>query len=311
LTDTHVPGTTSFLTEHPLRAMPLPDLQEPLSLLERKNFDGAVEVLEQKVDALPAHVGAQVLLAHAYEAQERWEEALGTWANAHFLMPNSPIAKAGKRRVLRRMDGITGDEEPSSTAVAPGPLSLNLTEFPSEDEAEETPSDEADNPPPENDFGLAQLRQQAEREARRGGARPGLADDPPEPPSADEPTEGPSSTPAEQIDHLDDGEEPDDLDRLINKLQSAQIDPDPGAEMSAPPPAPEDSDAPSAEEGEHDPTEEVVSETLAKIHEGQNDYERAAHIYAQLAEQEPDRADEFQEKAAEMREKADGSEKDT
>jgi len=292
--------------------MPLPDLQGPLALLEQKDFDTAVEVLEQKVSALPAHLGAHVLLAHAYEAQERWGDALEAWANAHFLMPNSPIAKAGKKRALRRMDGITGDGEHSPIPEAPAALSPGVTESPSEPEAEESPSDEAEDSSSEDEFGLAQLRRQAEREARQGGARPGLADEPPTPPSPDEPTEESSSTtPEEQIEHLDEGEEPDDLDRLIDKLQSARIDPDPGAEMSAPPPAPEDSGERSAEDDEHDPTEEVVSETLAKIHEGQNDYEKAAHIYAQLAEQEPGRAEEFRAKAAEMREKADGSENDT
>ncbi len=54
-----------------------------------------------------------------------------------------------------------------------------------------------------------------------------------------------------------------------------------------------------------DDTEDIVSETLARIHEGQDDYQEAARIYAALAEQEPDRADEFQEKADEMRRKAD------
>jgi hypothetical protein len=49
----------------------------------------------------------------------------------------------------------------------------------------------------------------------------------------------------------------------------------------------------------------VVSETLARIHEGQDDYEKAAYIYAQLAEQEPHRADEFRQKAREMKRKAD------
>ena len=289
--------------------MPLPDLQEPLTLLERKDFDAAVEELEQKVSALPAHLGAQVLLAHAYEAQKRWENALEAWANAHFLMPNSPIAKAGKRRVLRRMDGITGDDE-SLFAEMPPPLSPTPTETSPADDAEGSPEETDDAS--EDDFGLAQLRRQAEREARQGGARPGLADEPPTPPSPDEPSEESSSTPEEQIEHLDDGEEPDDLDRLINKLQSARIDPDPEAEMSTPPPTPEDSDDPSAgDEEEHDPAEEVVSETLAKIHEGQNDYEKAAHIYAQLAEQEPGRADEFRAKAAEMREKADGADEDS
>ncbi len=287
--------------------MPLPDLQEPLTLLEQKDVDAAVEVLEQKTTALPAHLGAHVLLARAYEAQKRWDQALKAWATVHFLMPNSPIAEAGKRRVLRRMDGIEDENERSAAeGLPPRPDPTAPTSgAPSEDE--ETPSED-ESSPPDDDFGLTQLRRQAEREARQGGARPGLADEPPEPSSADPSPEESSSTPEEQIEQLDEEDEEDDLDDLIDKLQSARIDPDPDAETETPPPVPDDPEEHSADEP---PGEEVVSETLAKIHAGQNDYERAAHIYAQLAEQEPDRADEFREKAAEMREKADTSGKNT
>jgi tetratricopeptide (TPR) repeat protein len=284
--------------------MSLPELQEPLALLEQKDFRAAVNVLEQKVTALPAHLGAHVLLAYAYEAQQRWDQALEAWENARFLMPNSPIAKEGKRRVLRRMDGIEGDGEPSSLADFPGfdsPLP-GPPETRSEDEADEEEPMDAESSSAEEDFGLAQLRRQAEREARQGGARPGLTDTPsssdlPSPPEEEEEA---SSTPEEQIEQLDEEDETDDLDRLIDELKSARIDPDPDAEADTPPPQPHDAN-------EDDDTEEVVSETLARIHEGQHDYQKAAHIYAQLAEQEPDRADEFREKAAEMREKADGT----
>jgi tetratricopeptide (TPR) repeat protein len=286
--------------------MPLPDLQEPLTLLEQKDVDAAVEVLERKATALPAHLGAHVLLACAYEAQKRWNRALEAWATAQFLMPNSPIAEAGKRRVLRRMDGIEDDDERSSVAEALPPLpapTASTSGAPSESEAGAPPeSDEEESSSPDDDFGLAQLRQQAEREARQGGARPGLADDPESPSAHPSPKES-SSPPEEQVEHLDEEDGDDDLDDLIDKLQSAQIDPGPDAETETPPPVPDDPEERSTDEP---PGEEVVSETLAKIHEGQNDYERAAHIYAQLAEQEPDRADEFRQKAAEMREKADG-----
>lgn len=276
--------------------MPLPDLQAPLALLEQNEFDTAVEVLEQKVTALPAHLGAHILLAHAYEAQQRWDRALEAWATAHFLLPNSPIAAAGKQRVLRRMDDAEENEQPPSAGTSPPlPGPATAPPAPSEDETEE--------PSSEDDFGLAQLRRQAEREARQGGARPGLTD---APPSVD-PSETDSSTPEEQIEHLE-GEDGDDLDDLIDKLQSARINPDPDAETDAPPPAPDDSEAPPPDEA---PEEEIVSETLAKIHEGQGDYRKAAQIYATLADQEPERADEYREKAAEMQEQAEGAEEDT
>ena len=287
--------------------MSLPDLQGPLALLEQKDFSTAVDVLERKVTALPAHLGAHVLLAHAYEAQRRWDRALEAWENARFLMPNSPIAEAGKQRVLRRMDGIEDDDEQSPFADFPAstaqPMaSTDTSESPPEKASDaDAPSDADDESPSGGDFGLSQLRDLAEREARQGGARPGLSDPSPstDPPSS---PEEPSSTPEEQVEQLDEEGETDDLDRLINELQSARIEPDPDAAADAPPAADTTDEEPPPDDASR---EEVVSETLAKIHAGQDDYQRAAHIYTQLAEQEPDRADEFREKAAEMREKAD------
>ncbi|WP_341476668.1 tetratricopeptide repeat protein, partial [Salinibacter ruber] len=88
--------------------MSVPDLQEPLALLEQEDYDAAIATLHDTVRALPAHLGAHVLLAHAYESQERWAEALQSWAEARFLMPNSPIAEAGTQRVLRRLEDHDG-----------------------------------------------------------------------------------------------------------------------------------------------------------------------------------------------------------
>lgn len=284
--------------------MSLPDLQEPLALLEQKNFGEAVDVLEQKVSALPAHLGAHVLLAYAHEGREQWEEAMGAWEEVHFLLPNSPIASAGKQRVLRRMDGIDDEAEAPRPSEAHPTRPADATprrsaadegapdereEDVEEDSVETGPVQEPedtdpDEPSPEADDELAQLRRQAEQEARQGGARPGLSDEP-------------SSTPEEQVEQFEEEESSDDLNHLIDKLESARIDPDPDAEAEAPP----------ADPTPDDDTEEVVSETLARIHEGQDDYEKAAHIYAQLAEQEPHRADEFRQKAQEMERKADTS----
>ena len=278
--------------------MSVPDLQEPLALLEQKDSDAAIAMLEEKVAALPAHIGAHVLLAHAYETQERWEDALRAWAEARFLMPNSPIAEAGTRRVLGRLE--EHGEDSFAFAFPSSLKAAGATEeaAPSADAPETEASGReasADAEP-----GLAQLRRQAEREARQGGARPGLSDEGPDLPAS--PDEGPP-TPEEQVEQLEDEGETDDLDHLIDELQSARIEPEPDAETDAPPPDADETDA----ERTDDEDDDIVSETLARIHEGQGDYEEAARIYATLAEQEPDRADEFQEKAAEMREQAGGS----
>jgi tetratricopeptide (TPR) repeat protein len=284
--------------------MSVPDLQEPLALLEQKDHDAAIAMLEDKVDALPAHLGAHVLLAHAYETQERWEEALQSWAEARFLMPNSPIAEAGTQRVLRHLEEHDG----TSFAFA-FPPSLKTQSPPDADPDpdgdDSSPADEGDDIPDEEVSDLAQLRRQAEREARQGGARPGLSDAPL--PSDRSPSPDPSpSTPEEQVERLEDEGDADDLDHLIDQLQSARIEPEPEAAPDAP--SPEAGDGPEREE---DDTEDIVSETLARIHEGQGDYQEAARIYATLAEQEPDRADEFREKAAEMRERADAPDEDS
>lgn len=281
--------------------MPLPDLQEPLALLEQKEIDAAIEMLEQKVSALPAHLVAHVLLARAYEAQQRWDQALRSWENAHFLMPNSPVVEEGKRRVLRRMDGIEDDaersmvtapetDEPAETAPEEvAPEETTPAETAEEDAEEEETSEEDTSSETETSSELAQLRRQAEREARQGGARSGLSE---ESPTIDSPSpEEPSATPEEQVEKLEEEDSADDLDRLIGELESARIEPDPDTE-EAPEPDLEDD------------TEDVVSETLARIHASQNNYREAARIYDKLALQDPDRAEEFREKAAEMREKA-------
>lgn len=82
-----------------------------------------------------------------------------------------------------------------------------------------------------------------------------------------------------------------DLDRLISELESARIVPRPDLE-NVPPPDLEDD------------IEDVVSETLARIYASQGQYDEAAHVYELLAEQQPEKADEFADKASEMRTRA-------
>ncbi len=82
----------------------------------------------------------------------------------------------------------------------------------------------------------------------------------------------------------------DDLDRLIDELESARIIPDPH---------PESIPAPDLD----DEIDDVVSETLARIYATQSQYEEAAVVYEKLAHQQPDRAGEFMARAEEMRKK--------
>jgi hypothetical protein len=88
-----------------------------------------------------------------------------------------------------------------------------------------------------------------------------------------------------------DDEAPQNLDELIRELETARIVPDPTI-----PPA-------AAEDLEPD-VDDVVSETLARIYENQRHYGEAARVYEKLALQQPGRAPEFRQKAADLRTRA-------
>ena len=333
--------------------MAVPDLQDAISHLQQNNADAAITALEAKIDELPAHLTAHVLLARAYEAKQRWADALTSWENVRFLMPNSPVAREGKERVLGRLrqddasppsstspasspptdasenaPSATPDDapadpspEPDDAASAPAPSdatptdaedSANMSTSPPEPEPDTTPDpsspdatpEETDDsepaPDPEPTEGqrpttaseavseLEQLRRQAEEEARQGGARADLSKGDPSPES--EPDTPPTSpeTPEEQIREMD---EDDDLEHLIDELESARIEPNPDVEEVPTP----DLD---------DNVDDIVSETLARIHEAQDEYRKAAQIYVKLASQEPDQARTYLQKASKMRKRA-------
>lgn len=95
--------------------------------------------------------------------------------------------------------------------------------------------------------------------------------------------------------------EPDDLDdihnldRLIAQLEDARIMPRPDVD-----------DIPEPEF--EDDLEDMVSETLARIYAAQNQFEEAARVFDQLAEQQPERAVYFRQQAREMRGRVDNGE---
>jgi tetratricopeptide (TPR) repeat protein len=197
-------------------------------------------------------------------------------------------------------DETTSPTDPSEDAPS---AHESLQEEDSEDkDAEEELSDGGlpDGPTPdsfgsEGPSGLDELRQRAEQEARQGGSRPGLARQPstpqpdePETPDEDDPEAGPET---EDV--------TGDLDRLIRELESARIEPTPD---------PDDPEDEYPEPDLDDDIDDLVSETLARIYAGQEQYREAARIYVKLASQEPSRARHHLQNAAEMREKADAQE---
>lgn len=271
--------------------MAVPDLQDAIDHLQEKNLDAAIATLERKIEELPAHLTAHVLLARAYEAKHRWTQALKTWENVRFLMPNSPVGKEGKARVLRRLDRDEEAEEAApSHAEAASQSTSPSPELTPEDTAEPEEDEDSPSRAPEAASELEQLRRQAEKEARRGGARPELTEDAAS--SRTDPLSESDETPEARVGQMEN--EGEDLDRLIDELESAQIEPDPDVDDVPPPNLENDVD-------------DIVSETLARIHEGQGEYRKAAQIYVKLASQEPDQAREHLEKAAEMREQAEAA----
>lgn len=83
----------------------------------------------------------------------------------------------------------------------------------------------------------------------------------------------------------------EDLDRLINELESARIVPRPDLDELPSPDLEDD-------------IEDVVSETLARIYASQGQYDEAARVYELLAGQHPEEADEYMQKASQMRSRA-------
>ncbi len=231
-----------------------------LDLLEDGQSSAVVAALEPMVEEAPAHLPARVLLARAYEAQERWPDALGAWEQARFFLPNSPVIEAGIQRVLDQGEGQMAPAAPSLPRDAADSPEPTESPEPAESNAEASASTSADESPPESPAPHpSQMPRELQRLARQSGPAP------------------------------DDnfGE----LDRLIQELESARIEPDPDLDSIPEPDLDDD-------------IEDMVSETLARIYTSQGQYGEAARVYVKLASQEPDRAEEHLEKADEMRARA-------
>jgi len=316
-------------------------LQQALALLDQNAIDDAIAVLEATIEQVPAHAAAHVLLARAHEANRQWEQALTAWEQALFLVPNSPTANEGKARVLQTLDPTAQDDAPSSASApasaaasagdAPHRSSLSsaskvLSELDRMDREDTSSASDQKDPseldqlrrmaeaearrggarggmtPPSSSSGdgdlsdLEQLRRRTEAEARSGGARGGPASEP----AAERASAAPETSSAAPSDLNDDF---DDLDRLIEELESARITPTPNP-TDAPEPATSD------EDDEDDRADDLVSETLARIYASQGKYREAMRVYLKLAAQKPDQMRPLLEKASAMRVEAERAEAD-
>jgi hypothetical protein len=96
----------------------------------------------------------------------------------------------------------------------------------------------------------------------------------------------------------------DDLDRLIEELESARITPTPNPTDAPEPATPDEGD------DEDDRADDLVSETLARIYASQGKYREAMRVYLKLAAQKPDQMRPLLEKASAMRVEAERAEAD-
>ncbi len=219
------------------------DIQPPLELIKKGKAAEAIPMLEFISKQMPSHVSCHVLLAQAYAEEERWQEALSSWQNASFLMPNSPAIRKGFREVLN----ILSRQTIKLIATTPEPV------VEEKEDVENVEKESSGEYTPKNIFSH--------------NIPPALKHLAPDESSIGEDLE---------------------LDDLISELESARIVPKPEAEVVEAPVMEADID-------------DMVSETLARIYEGQKQYDEAARVYDKLATMQPERAEDFEQKASDLR----------
>lgn len=167
--------------------MPFHDLQDAIALLDKREPGEAAVLLEPMVDEMPAYAAARVLLARAYEAQNRLPAALSVWREALHLVPNSSVVRQGVEHAASRITPEAADDEEAQHAT--------------------------------DSHGAAEAR--AAPENRGSSDTHGPADI-----GASVDTAG-STGASERPDRDDSASKYDDLDRLISELEAARIVPRP------------------------------------------------------------------------------------
>lgn len=240
--------------------------------LKQGKPEEAIPLLEELIQRLPVYVTPHVLLAWAYESKEEWNKATETWQRAYFLMPNSAAVREGMQRAMK-----TVAEQPSRVSSSPSAaleFELPSPQAPAPPETPPPAPSEDDSEPPEDQDALSDSLPRPQRPSRPHSPNDLLTD------ITDTPLE--STRGAAEF---------EDLDRLIDDLEAARIQPQPDLD-----------DIPEPDLDNQ--IEDVVSETLAQIYVGQEQFGEAARVYTKLAEQDPSRAEEFLKKAEEMRQRA-------
>ncbi len=167
--------------------MPFHDLQDAITFLEKREPGEAAVLLEPMVDEMPAYAAARVLLARAYEAQNRWPAALSVWREALHLVPNSSVVRQGVERAVSRITPEGADEEGAQ----------HSTDSHGTAETRDSPENRGSS----DTLGPADISASVDT-AESTGAR-------------------------ERPDHDDSTSKYDDLDRLISELEAARIVPRP------------------------------------------------------------------------------------
>lgn len=117
--------------------MSLPDIQDAHALIQRGETQQAIAMLEQLADAFPRYATTYVLMAQAYERDERWDRALTAWQMASFFVPNSTVLRAGVQRAIHAAtQKYRRTLRPPTPPPAPAPTAAPSDVRPASDETQ-------------------------------------------------------------------------------------------------------------------------------------------------------------------------------
>lgn len=307
--------------------MSVPRIQDAAALLEQGNPAAAIPLLERLTTLFPTYVTAHVLLAEAYEAEGMADRATRAWHAAYFLLPQSPVVTQERQRIL----GFPTPPRKTPPRPAPAPAVApdeEIETYPTydpdaflEDLDEETEwadtleeTEEAASPPAvpywqplgdpeeeEEEEDETALEEEDETEAWATFAPDEDVPPPPPPPPASDhfapvrlgrtPSPPPPPSPPQRKPPSRPAMSENDLDDLIHRLENA------GRIV----PKQDFRPADAGEQEQEEEVEDMVSETLARIYEAQQQYAEAARTYERLARQHPEKQQEYLHRAATLR----------